>query len=77
MEGWSEPSARSRLDQEVAVTITEELQQVGLCDEASQPHLTSKGREWLRLLGEMESLEVVDLGEANADFVLSTNGIFR
>ena len=59
------------------MTMTEELQQIGLCDEAAQPHLTQKGREWLRLLGEMESLEVVDIGEADADFVLSTNGIFR
>ncbi|MEA2477757.1 MAG: hypothetical protein QOF16_554 [Actinomycetota bacterium] len=65
------------MDREVNMTVTEELQQVGLCDETSQPHLTNKGREWLRLLGELESLEVVDLGEANADFVLSTSGIFR
>ncbi|MFN2594478.1 MAG: hypothetical protein ABR579_06275 [Actinomycetota bacterium] len=59
------------------MTMAEELREVGLCDEAQQPHLTQKGREWLRLLGEMESLEVVELGEADADFVLSTNGIFR
>ncbi len=59
------------------MTITEELREVGLCDEAAQPHLTQKGREWLRMLGEMESSEVLELGEADADFVLSTNGIFR
>lgn len=59
------------------MTVQEELFEVGLCDEAAQPHLTPKGREWLRLLGEMQSVEVVELGEADADFVLSTSGIFR
>lgn len=59
------------------MTLAEELHEVGLCDEAVQPHLTQKGREWLRLLGEMESHEVLELGEADADFVLSTSGIFR
>lgn len=59
------------------MTITEELRQVGLCDEAEQPRLTQKGREWLRLLGEMEPADVIEIGEADADFVLSTNGIYR
>ncbi len=40
-------------------------------------HLTNKGRDWLRLLSEVETTEVAESGEVAADLVMSTNGIFR
>ena len=49
----------------------------GLVDSMSEPHLTDKGRVWLRALADLETGEVVDNGEAAADLVLSTNGLFR
>jgi hypothetical protein len=57
-------------------TITE-LQQVGLLDREESPHLTDKGREWLRLLEDLTTQDVPDQGEAAADLILSTNGLFR
>ncbi len=40
-------------------------------------HLTNKGRDWLRALSDVQTSEVMESGEAAADLVLSTNGIFR
>jgi predicted transcriptional regulator len=57
--------------------MIEELRQAGLLDQAESPHLTPKGREWLRALEDAETQEVADLGEDAADLVLSTSGIFR
>lgn len=57
--------------------IIEELRQAGLLETASDPHLTVKGRGWLRALEDVETQEVVDSGESQADLVMSTNGIFR
>ena len=54
-----------------------ELRQAGLLDGAVEPHLTSKGRVWLKLLEDAETQEVSDLGESAADLILSTNGLFR
>lgn len=59
------------------MTTLTELCNKGLVDNLSEPHLTDKGREWLRALAGVETDEVVDNGEAAADFVQSTNGIFR
>ena len=59
------------------MTTLTELSSRGLIDNLSEPHLTDKGREWLRALAGLETDEVVDNGEAAADLVLSTNGIFR
>ena len=59
------------------MTTLTELSNRGLIDNLPEPHLTDKGREWLRALAGLETDEVVDNGEAAADLVLSTNGIFR
>ena len=56
---------------------TEDLVQAGLCDEPEGHHLTPKGRDWLHALEEMQVSEMVDLNDAAADLVLSTNGIYR
>ena len=57
--------------------MVEELREAGLLDGSPEPHLTEKGRDWLRLLGECETDEVTDSAEAAAELVLSTNGLFR
>jgi hypothetical protein len=57
--------------------VMDELIQAGLCDESTDHHLTNKGRDWLRTLGDLETQEVVDVQDAAADLILSTNGIFR
>ena len=50
---------------------------MGLLDGSPEPHLTAKGRDWLKALEDIETQEVSDLGEQAADLVLSTNGLFR
>ena len=57
--------------------LMDEMIEVGLLDSMSEPHLTKKGREWLRGLEVVETSEVVDATEAAEDLVCSTNGIFR
>ncbi len=59
------------------MTTLAELSDKGLIDTLPAPHLTEKAREWLRTLADVETNEVVDNGEAAADLVLSTNGLFR
>ena len=59
------------------MTTLTELCDKGLIENLGEPHLTDKGRVWLRALADVETEEVVDNGEAAADLVLSTNGIFR
>ena len=59
------------------MTTLDEMCQGGLVDEVSAPHLTEKGRTWLRALADLETNEIVDSGEAAADLVLSTNGLIR
>ena len=59
-----------------AMTI-DELRRVGLLDGSPEPHLTSKGRDWLKYMEDLETQEVSEYGEAAADLVLSTNGLFR
>jgi hypothetical protein len=54
-----------------------ELYQAGLVTSPGDPHLSDKGREWLGALENMMARENVDLDEAAADLVLSTNGLFR
>ena len=61
----------------MTVTTLSQLLEAGLLDDLSSPHLTDKGRDWLRTLAEVETTEVVENGEVQADLVLSTNGIFR
>lgn len=57
-------------------TVTE-LRNAALVSEGSIPILTRKGREWLRVLEDLQREEVVADSEAAADLVLSTNGLFR
>lgn len=59
------------------MTTLTELLHKGLVDNMPEPHLTDKGREWLRTLADVETNEVVDSGEAAADLVLSTSGLVR
>jgi hypothetical protein len=54
-----------------------ELRQSGLLDGSPEPHLTAKGRTWLKALEDVETQEVSEFGERAADLVLSTNGLFR
>jgi hypothetical protein len=61
----------------MTVTTLTQLLEAGLLDDLSSPHLTTKGRDWLRTLAELETTEVVENGEVQADLILSTNGIFR
>ena len=53
----------------------DELVQAGLVTATEEPHLSEKGREWLK------TLEGVDHQETSvdqaADLVLSTSGLFR
>ncbi|MGH2730408.1 MAG: hypothetical protein ACRDJI_07330 [Actinomycetota bacterium] len=58
-------------------SIIEELRSAGLLDSAPDPHLTAKGRDWLRTLEDVGTQEVTEFGESCADLVLSTNGLFR
>jgi hypothetical protein len=58
--------------------LVEDLQMAGLLDDTAEPHLTSKGREWLRTLEDFGTQEAADAGgEWCADLVLSTNGLSR
>ena len=54
-----------------------ELRQMGLLDGSPEPHLTAKGRDWLKALEDVETQEVSEYGEQAADLILSTNGILR
>ena len=55
----------------------DELVQMGLLDTMESPHLTAKGRDWMRALENVEAHEEVDRDERAADLILSTNGLFR
>lgn len=59
------------------MTTLDELMNKGLVDSLAEPHLTDKGRDWLRALADVETNEVVDSGEAAADLMLSTSGLIR
>ena len=59
------------------VTIRAELRQVGLLDGSPEPHLTAKGRDWLKALEDIETEEVSEYGEQAADLVQSTSALFR
>ena len=61
----------------MTVTTLSQLVDAGLLDDLSSPHLTPKGRTWLRTLEELETAEVVENGEQQADLIQSTSGIFR
>ena len=54
-----------------------ELRQVGLLDGGDEPHLTAKGRVWLKMLERAETQEAYEDGGAAEDLILSTSGLFR
>ncbi len=55
--------------------LMDELVQAGLVTESEEPHLSNKGREWLKTLEGVEHQEI-NVDQA-ADLVLSTSGLFR
>lgn len=57
--------------------ILEELRKAGLLETSDNPHLSPRGRLWLRQLEDIETQEVHDAGEAAADLILSTSGLIR
>lgn len=57
--------------------MMDQLRASGLLAGDASPALTPKGRDWLRALEDVGTQEVVDSGEAAADLVMSTNGLFR
>lgn len=58
-------------------TTRTELRQIGLLDGSPEPHLTAKGRDWLKALEDIETQEVSEYGEQAADLVFSTSGLIR
>lgn len=52
-----------------------ELVEAGLLTSSDHPHLSDKGREWMRTLEDLDHQS--DLSEAAADLVLSTSGLYR
>jgi hypothetical protein len=54
-----------------------ELRNAALVSQGSAPVLTHKGREWLRVLEDLQSEEIVADSETAADLILSTNGLVR
>ncbi|MDQ3987560.1 MAG: hypothetical protein M3280_13820 [Actinomycetota bacterium] len=59
------------------ISKLEQLSHEGLIESSPEPHLTDKGRDWLRMLSDIETHEVADSGEMAADLVLSTSGLIR
>lgn len=55
----------------------EDLRRAGLVERAGDPHLTDKGRDWLRHLDDLDAQEVVEGMTSSADLVASTNGLYR
>ncbi|MGH2746642.1 MAG: hypothetical protein ACRDKB_01790 [Actinomycetota bacterium] len=57
--------------------IVADLLNAELVSEGPAPVLTSKGREWLRVLEDLQSEEIAADSDTAADLVLSTSGLFR
>ena len=53
-----------------------DLVAAGLLTSTNDPHLSEKGREWMKTLSDVDH-QTVDLSEAAADLVLSTSGLYR
>ena len=58
-------------------TTPAELRNAGLSDASEEPHLTAKGRVWLKVLEHAESKDAYEEGDAAEDLILSTSGLFR
>lgn len=61
----------------MGTAVLDELRQVGLIDNSPVPHLTQKGRDWLNTLESTRAHDQLEIIDACADLVLSTNGLFR
>ncbi len=61
----------------VSAVDLRDLLNAGLLEREPQPHLTDKGRDWLRALEGLHTEEVALSGDSDEDFVQSTNGLFR
>ena len=59
------------------MTTRSQLRDLGLLDGSPEPHLTAKGRDWLKALEDVETEEVSEYGEMAADLVQSTSALFR
>lgn len=55
----------------------EELRHAGLLETSGDPHLTDKGKDWLRMLDDLEAQEVVEGISSSVDMVVSSNAIYR
>jgi hypothetical protein len=55
----------------------DEMRAAGLLESAGDPSLTDKGRDWLRLLDDLEAQEVVEGISSSADVVVASNAIYR
>lgn len=55
----------------------DELRTAGLLETSGDPHLTDKGRDWLRLLDDLEAQEIVEGIASSVDVVASSNAIYR
>ncbi|MGH2786947.1 MAG: hypothetical protein ACRDJV_03425 [Actinomycetota bacterium] len=55
----------------------DDLLQAGLLEPRSEPHLSSKGRDWLRALEGLQTDDVTQAGSSDEDFVQSTSALFR
>jgi hypothetical protein len=61
----------------VSTVDLHDLLQAGLLETEPQPHLTPKGRDWLRTLEGLQTEEIAISGSLDDDFVQSTSGLFR
>ena len=61
----------------VSTVQLHDLFQAGLLETEPQPHLTPKGRDWLRALEGVQTEEIATTGSLDEDFVQSTSGLFR
>jgi hypothetical protein len=61
----------------VSTVDLHDLLRAGLLEPDPEPHLTPKGRDWLRALEGLQTEEVAITGSSDEDFVQSTSGLFR
>jgi hypothetical protein len=55
----------------------DDLLHAGLLEPKPEPHLSPKGRDWLRVLEGLQTDEVTLAGSSDEDFVQSTSALFR
>lgn len=73
------PRDRLLTRREGVITVTaimiNEMRELGLLEGIEGPHLTPKGREWMRQLEDLTNEEISE--DWAADLVLSVNGLSR